>query len=197
MGTDPRVPSWDGGDGAIGLEKFIQQRRKAMAYMEVGNRRLLASAAFYGVQLTIGYALMLIIMIYSGILFFSVILGLVVGHILFNARDAIWPIHDNSHLSKDKGTENNTEEINSDNNLRVALPRGSNSGRISSSETEEERALQGGSTHCQEFESDTEGQEYYGSLENGGIDNEKATKRKIVDQNVPEGSTPCCQLGAC
>jgi len=182
---------------AIGLEKFIQQRRKAMACMEVGNRRLLASAAFYGVQLTIGYALMLIIMIYSGILFFSVILGLVVGHILFNARDAIWPIHDTSHLSKDKATENNAEETNSDNNLRVVLPRGSNSGRVSSSETEEERALQEGSTHCQEFESDTEGQEYYGSLENGGIDNEKATKRKTIDQNVPEGSTPCCQLGAC
>lgn len=78
---------------AIGLEKLIQQRRKAAAFMKPGTKRLLASAAFYGVQLSIGYVLMLIIMIYSVVLFFAVVLGLVIGHALFNAKDAVWPIY--------------------------------------------------------------------------------------------------------
>eukprot|EP00536_Pseudo-nitzschia_multiseries_P007988 jgi/Psemu1/66314/estExt_Genemark1.C_1940036 len=90
---------------AIGLEKFIQQRRKTMAYMESGTKRLIVSGAFYGVQLTIGYLLMLVIMIYSGVLFLAVILGLVVGHVMFNAKDAIWPIHNDelSNLHDDDG----------------------------------------------------------------------------------------------
>jgi hypothetical protein len=39
-----------------------------------------------------GYMLMLVIMIYSGPLFMSVITGLVGGHILFNAKDSLLPV---------------------------------------------------------------------------------------------------------
>mmetsp|Transcript_3056 Transcript_3056/g.7205 ORF Transcript_3056/g.7205 Transcript_3056/m.7205 type:complete len:773 (+) Transcript_3056:153-2471(+) len=191
---------------AIGLEKFIQQRRRAMARMEVGTKRLMTSAAFYGVQLMIGYVLMLIIMIYSGVLFLSVILGLVVGHILFNARDAIWPIHETQHLNKDITVENKNDETDGNNNVGVRHPRRSSSRKSFSnvSEAGEERALREGSTHCQEFESSEHEQEYYGSLENGnnqetessaGNTNKMPTKRKTIDQAVSEGSTPCCQHG--
>ncbi len=192
---------------AIGLEKFIQQRRKAMALMEVGTKRLVASAAFYGVQLTIGYVLMLIIMIYSGVLFLSVILGLVIGHVLFNARDAIWPIHEPAHPSKNKAAENKSNENDGNTNTGVGQQRRASSRNSFSnhSESAEERGLREGSTHCQEFESsENDCQEYYGSLNNGvSVKTEKtlsntinkAAGRSTIDQAVAEGSTPCCQHG--
>lgn len=183
---------------AIFLEKFIQQRRKCMAYMEEGTHRLLASAAFYGVQLSIGYVLMLIIMIYSGVLFLSVILGLVTGHVLFNARDAVWPIHESSSLSTDKGASEEEEEEEKDQKGNETQTSSRSSRRGSNlSEVGEERALREGSTHCQDFEPDNEGNEYYGSMEFGGDEVPKKEKRKTIDQEVGEGSTPCCQQGAC
>jgi hypothetical protein len=78
----------------IGMERLIQQRRRVMAGMGPGRKRLLVSAAFYGTQLTVGYMLMLVIMIYAGVLFLATVLGLVSGHVLFNAQDAIWPLKD-------------------------------------------------------------------------------------------------------
>ena len=104
---------------ALGLEKFIQQRRKVMAYMESGTYRLFVSALFYGIQLSVGYLLMLIIMIYSFVLFMAVILGLVSGHILFNAKDAIWPIHESLNLDEidaalDSNSDNNDDSDNRD-----------------------------------------------------------------------------------
>lgn len=47
---------------------------------------------FYGLQLTMGYFLMLVIMTYSGPLFMCVIFGLMGGHVLFNAKDAFFPL---------------------------------------------------------------------------------------------------------
>jgi len=190
---------------AIGLEKFIQQRRKAMALMGCGTSRLIVSAAFYGVQLTIGYVLMLIIMIYSGVLFIAVILGLVTGHILFNARDAIWPIHESAHLSVDGTDEpdknSEAEDIGIETNLQSSL---CCANLLSKTEPEEERAIREGSTHCQEFDRTDNDPEYYGSMEFRSKDemsqqpgNKKQdAKRKTIDQGVPEGSTPCCQHGA-
>jgi hypothetical protein len=71
----------------------MQQRRLTMSTMKVpGRKRLLVSATFYCCQLTIGYMLMLVIMIYSGALFLATVLGLVLGHVLFNAKDAVYPM---------------------------------------------------------------------------------------------------------
>jgi hypothetical protein len=108
---------------ALGLEKFIQQRRKVMAYMESGTNRLFVSALFYGIQLSVGYLLMLIIMIYSFVLFMAVILGLVSGHILFNAKDAIWPIHESLNLDEidaalDNNSDNNDDSYNRDGTVK-------------------------------------------------------------------------------
>jgi len=231
---------------AIGLEKFIQQRRKVMVYMSESTKyRLLVSAAFYGVQISIGYLLMLIIMIYSGVLFLAVILGLVTGHILFNAKDAIWPIYESPILDETEiGSDNNSHVVDSDNDdgddddnnnnadddeyqsftgngcdgeeTRKSCYRTSSIKSITVAS--EERALDEGSTHCQEFDNN----EYYGSLdeENKGegkvaptnthataaaaiatakkkkehTNKNTKTKRKS-DHGVPEGSTPCCQHG--
>jgi hypothetical protein len=171
---------------ALGLEKFIQQRRKVMAYMESGTNRLFVSAVFYGIQLSVGYLLMLIIMIYSFALFMAVILGLVSGHILFNAKDAIWPIHESLNLEEidalDNNSDNNNDSDNTDENGEDSFAsNGSNYGISSdtietrsfssSSATEvqmnllanasEERALGEGSTQCQKFDDN----EYYGSMD--------------------------------
>jgi len=108
---------------AMGLEKFIQQRRKTMACMESGPQRLVVSAVFYGVQLSIGYLLMLVIMIYSGLLFLAVIVGLVIGHVMFNAKDAIWPINKSPNLD-DIVTEVDGGE-NKKNNLDQGIPEAS------------------------------------------------------------------------
>lgn len=43
-------------------------------------------ALFYAVQLTMGYFIMLVVMTYSTPLFISVILGLVLGHLMFNQK---------------------------------------------------------------------------------------------------------------
>ena len=108
----------------IGLEKIIQQRRHVMMIMKIPTmdtaspitiqrakrRRLVASALFYGTQLTIGYMLMLVIMIYSGLLFFGTVLGLVSGHVMFNANDAIWPLKNISDDDDDEGDDDNKEE---------------------------------------------------------------------------------------
>ena len=43
----------------------------------------------YGIQLTLGYLLMLVVMTFSGPLFVSVIFGLLGGHVLLNVQDAV------------------------------------------------------------------------------------------------------------
>jgi Ctr copper transporter family len=70
---------------AIALEAVIWKRRSVIPAFPAGWKRLGVSTLFYGVQLTMGYLLMLVVMIYSGPLFFSVIVGLMGGHALFNA----------------------------------------------------------------------------------------------------------------
>jgi hypothetical protein len=71
------------------MEYIIRMRRDVVQTMAPGWKRLGASAIFYGVQLSMGYSLMLVIMIYSAPLFLSVVVGLMGGHVLFNAKDAL------------------------------------------------------------------------------------------------------------
>jgi len=75
--------------GAGILEFVIFQRRQAVGSAVPGLRRLSLSALFYGLQLTLGYFLMLVIMTYSGPLFMCTVLGLVCGHVFFNSKDAV------------------------------------------------------------------------------------------------------------
>lgn len=71
------------------VEYVIFNRRKTMIGFEKGYGRLAASSAFYGLQLTLGYIIMLVVMTYSIPLCMCCVLGFVCGHILFNAKDAI------------------------------------------------------------------------------------------------------------
>ena len=73
----------------VALEKTIHYRRLVVTSMKAGHSRLAASAMLYAFQLSMGYLLMLVIMTYSGPLFVCVVLGLVGGHVMFNAKDAL------------------------------------------------------------------------------------------------------------
>merc|ERR1719375_284950 len=71
----------------IALE-VVLFKRKAVYAMEPGNLRLFLSVVVYGLQLSMGYFIMLIIMTYSGPLFICTVGGLMIGHVVFNAQDS-------------------------------------------------------------------------------------------------------------
>jgi len=71
---------------SVVLEIIIRRRRSFLKRIENAKRQIIASALLYAVQVTIGYAVMLVVMTYSGPLVLSVIIGLAVGH-AFNNRN--------------------------------------------------------------------------------------------------------------
>jgi hypothetical protein len=75
--------------GGTILEGIIYQRRRVLQSMNQGYGRQGVGGLFYGLQLTVGYLLMLVVMTYSGVLFVSTISGLVVGNLLFNSKDSL------------------------------------------------------------------------------------------------------------
>jgi Ctr copper transporter family len=68
----------------MALEAVIWKRRSTVQSFPGGWKRVGVSTVSYGLQLTLGYMLMLVIMTYSGPLFMCVILGLMSGHAIFN-----------------------------------------------------------------------------------------------------------------
>jgi hypothetical protein len=73
----------------MSLEGVIRGRRDLVQSIAVGWKRLFISSGIYGLQLTMGYFIMLVVMTYSGPLFMCVVLGLMFGHIAFNAKDVL------------------------------------------------------------------------------------------------------------
>jgi putative flippase GtrA len=70
------------------LTEFITHHRRSMLKkVEERRKKVLASGALYAGQVTIGYAIMLVVMTYSGPLVISVILGLGLGHIITNWKE--------------------------------------------------------------------------------------------------------------
>eukprot|EP00591_Stephanopyxis_turris_P009522 CAMPEP_0195521334 /NCGR_PEP_ID=MMETSP0794_2-20130614/18474_1 /TAXON_ID=515487 /ORGANISM="Stephanopyxis turris, Strain CCMP 815" /LENGTH=664 /DNA_ID=CAMNT_0040650863 /DNA_START=58 /DNA_END=2052 /DNA_ORIENTATION=+ len=66
------------------LEAVIKGRRSVAVMVQGKIKRLAVSTLFYGLQLTMGYMLMLVVMTYSVPLFLCIILGLMTGHFMFN-----------------------------------------------------------------------------------------------------------------
>lgn len=147
------------------LEWVISQRRKVCSKLGAGYHRLATSAAFYGLQLTMGYMLMLVIMIYSGPLFMMTIFGIMAGHVLFNAKDAIFS------EAKAKAAAKKKAALGAD----VTEPTyGSCCEKKEGAKTLEEGCC---------ASSQVEKESCCGS--NGEDEND--------NDGVPEGSTPCCQ----
>merc|ERR1711862_623876 len=75
----------------IFLEGIITARRQILLSKEFRkksrNMKLYISMSIYGIQVTVGYLVMLIVMTYNIPLFICVILGLMIGHVLFQVID--------------------------------------------------------------------------------------------------------------
>jgi len=74
----------------MALEGVITYRRVLVYRLDHGWMRLITSTVMYGLQLTMGYLIMLVVMTYSGPLFMSVILGLMGGHFFSNMQSAVY-----------------------------------------------------------------------------------------------------------
>lgn len=151
----------------MSLEWVIQQRRITVQKFDAGYRRLAVSACFYGIQLSMGYTIMLVVMIYSIPLFISVVLGIVGGHICFSAPDAIF-----------KSTAAAPADITTERSDKLSdCPEASCNGV----DKEEPTRVMGYSSHTEHVP---------------GFASTACSRRKKVqepDLEVPEGSTPCCQ----
>ena len=120
---------------AIGLEGVIRARRMAVQSMPTGWRQLGVSTLMYGVQLTMGYLLMLVVMTYSGPLFLCVIVGLMIGHVCFNFhgknKKAAESKKDDCCSSTNPVTENQScgdccpQEGSTESNDSMCIPEGS------------------------------------------------------------------------
>lgn len=168
------------------LEKLIQQRRKYMAMMGAGRNRLIFSAVFYGIQLTIGYMLMLVIMIYSGALFISTVMGLVLGHVFFNAKDAIWPLKTGATTlvipGPGEGSEDGSYMVESNSD-----PEQTGAPVELATELTSQPAM---INHEKEWATD--------AVQNGACCGKGygTIATDPGDQLIPEGSTPCCQYSS-
>jgi Ctr copper transporter family len=91
----------------VALEAVIWKRRSFVQSVPLGWKRLTASTLFYGLQLTMGYMIMLVVMTYSGPLFMCVIFGLMSGHAIFNAGSVLSSKSntESRSLEQDPGTE--------------------------------------------------------------------------------------------
>merc|ERR1719491_2300565 len=63
------------------VEVIVRQRPIMIARVQNIKMKLAISASSYGMQLTLAYFLMLVVMTYSGPLVICVVLGLVTGHV--------------------------------------------------------------------------------------------------------------------
>ena len=159
--------------GAL-LEFVIYQRRRAMVGASAGYSRLAASAVFYGGQLTLGYLLMLVVMTYSGPLFASVVLGIVLGHVLFNARDAI--LVDNISNNNGKGGSGKKKQQTDGTPIEPSSTDLELEGSGGDLTVPENDVQHGDRPHCC----------------SGGA-SESDDDEKDEGNGVPEGATPCCQ----
>jgi len=111
------------------LEYIIFQRRVYHSRISEGYKRLMTTTLLYGLQLSMGYLLMLVIMTYSGVLFLCTILGLMLGHSVWNAKDALWKQkqQQNKTASQKNNNNNNDEEVQQ-NSISTAALDSSNNG---------------------------------------------------------------------
>jgi Ctr copper transporter family len=167
------------------LEAVILNRRTVMNSLTmkkkqaVGpNQRLLVSATYYGAQLTMGYMIMLVVMTYSGVLFFCSVLGLVCGHVIFNAKDALWFRYKNKSKTNNS-PHHTTAQATADTSYQQV--------GVLKEEDGVEAPLQDMSNRSSTESSPTR---ICCAL---GAEEEYKSKDDEEENDVPEGSTPCCQ----
>ncbi|KAL3795252.1 hypothetical protein HJC23_008337 [Cyclotella cryptica] len=165
------------------LLEFVLWKRRSVYTMTPGRNRLILSVLVYGLQLTMGYFVMLVIMTYSGPLFISTIGGMMLGHALYNAQDSFVKWKSERQAAKndqDAGdvtgefgpTERSSTELpNSYHNITTTSPH---------ADDEDEEA---------EFSGGCCGMAARAPVEKPFV----ATEKSKLKDSIPEGVTPCCQ----
>ncbi|KAL7472922.1 hypothetical protein ACHAXS_013304 [Conticribra weissflogii] len=158
------------------LLEFILWKRRSVYAMPAGYRRLFCSAFAYGVQLAMGYFIMLVIMTYSGPLFVSTVAGMMIGHVLFNAQDSLV-----------KKMEKKQDKVETE--MKAAVGNEDSSGfqnetikicpKAGSDDDEEMECCCCENDQEEKLEEETPGAVKVGS--------------KVNKDRIPEGATPCCQ----
>ncbi|KAL7574133.1 hypothetical protein ACA910_014817 [Epithemia clementina (nom. ined.)] len=179
---------------ASALELIIHLRRRTMLSLLPcpGYRRLTVSALFYGLQITMGYMLMLVIMTYSGVLFFCTIVGLVSGHVLFNSKDAFF----GKALEQGHGTDQIKQGDNNNDGLAATMATNASNNGTSQELEDTVGTTNPNDVNLEQCLGDEE-QEMIATSNN----NDKAAVHcrnrtgtmMATDLQIPEGATPCCQ----
>lgn len=156
--------------------EFVLWKRRSVYALPPGKLRLCMSALMYGVQLSMGYFIMLVIMTYSGPLFICTVGGMMLGHICFNAQDSF------AKQWIEKKSKKESEEV--------------------AAASEDECNVGGTSLSNTELGSYQNG-DNDGSIENGCCgtasaksppeQNGVATEKTKLTEGVADGATPCCQ----
>ncbi len=154
------------------LLEFTLFKRRSIYAMSPGKRRLILSALVYGIQLAMGYFIMLVIMTYSGPLFVSTIFGMMIGHCLFNAQDSLMRTLENRN-KVEKESELRTTT------LATTEHQNGTSGHASNPIDEDEESDYGGccceSSNPPHSESDV-----------------VVTEKTKLKDSIPYGASPCC-----
>jgi Ctr copper transporter family len=184
----------------IGLEGFIRKRRDIVSDLPIGWKRLTVSTICYGIQLSIGYLVMLVVMTFSAPLFLSVVIGLMSGHFLFNMSEV---------LKEKKEEDGKSPTGNAYEELNVAQAK-TNVDESSSTGLPAEQVVPSCCVPYNEddnFDDEENRPTSYGSvastavtttmsleMKQAPVSSSAAGRPKNKKKNiVPEGCTPCCQ----
>jgi hypothetical protein len=141
------------------------------------------STLFYGLQLTMGYFIMLVIMTYSGPLFVSTVGGMMIGHVIFNAQDAL--IKRWKEKGDADGRRDGTEDV-----PEAAVVTASNA------RNRELGSYQNGTASLgNNAKNDNNGYNTMNSASEKDPENLSDTSAKSagIRRSVADGVTPCCQ----
>lgn len=164
----------------IALECVLWKRKSVYA-MPSGTRRLCLSALIYGLQLSMGYFIMLVIMTYSGPLFICTVGGMMIGHVIFNAQDSFMKQREKSIVSRRFSDEVNTAygSTNHTSTNHGGITPVSEGSDLGSSELGSYQ--KNGVSGLQPFE------------RGGTLRTRNESDRDIPADQVSDGATPCCQ----
>ena len=171
------------GSIALGVSlEYVLRARRGVYALPPGMRRLVLSTAFYGLQLTMGYFIMLVIMTYSGPLFVSTVGGMMIGHVLFNAQDAL-----TTRWTKEKGNGDHGGRSYGAEDVPEASASLGGGGRTGGAAHTELGSYQNGRNTF-----DCCGNPPETDLENS-LSDTSTTESTKLRSGIADGATPCCQ----
>ena len=176
--------------------EFILWKRRSVYALPPGVRRLFLSAMVYGIQLSMGYFIMLVIMTYSGPLFVSTVGGMMLGHVLFNAQDSLakmW-IEKKEPEAGDNCEGNGGVGMVSTGSRNALQVTEREDGLSSNAGSGYQNGGSNGNYYHDEDEVEAGGCcSMMSSPKNETNSDGVVTEKSSLKDHIPEGATPCCQ----